>query len=123
MADCVGADCTGLCACVLVPKKFGITSAGSKRYAMFDAALKALAQMFSPPFRRVLLKSIGLSVLLIILIGIGLHQLLAWLAEAGEGLASSALGPSAQMPLYLFAKLLSIAAVLGIVAGSIFLMP
>ena len=27
---------------------------------MFDAAIKALIQMFSPPFRRVLLKSIGL---------------------------------------------------------------
>ena len=27
---------------------------------MFDAAIKALTQMFSPPFRRVLLKSIGL---------------------------------------------------------------
>ena len=27
---------------------------------MLDAAVKALAQMFSPPFRRVLLKSEGL---------------------------------------------------------------
>jgi CysZ protein len=38
---------------------------------MFDAAIKALTQMFSPPFRRVLLKSIGLALLMIILVGIG----------------------------------------------------
>ena len=40
---------------------------------MFDAAIKALTQMFSPPFRRVLLKSIGLALLLIVLFGIGLQ--------------------------------------------------
>ena len=42
---------------------------------MLDAAVKALAQMFSPPFRMVLAKSIGLALILIILFGIGLHQL------------------------------------------------
>ena len=48
---------------------------------MFDAAVKALAQMFSPPFRRVLLKSIGLALVLIVLIGIGLHRVFSWLAD------------------------------------------
>ena len=38
---------------------------------MFDAVIKALVQMFSPPFRRVLLKSIGLGLVLIVLVGIG----------------------------------------------------
>ena len=42
---------------------------------MFDAAIKALVQMFSPPFRRVLLKSIGLGLVLIVLMGIGLNRL------------------------------------------------
>ena len=41
---------------------------------MFDAAIKALTQMFSPPFRRVLLKSIGLALLMIVLVGIGLNR-------------------------------------------------
>jgi uncharacterized protein involved in cysteine biosynthesis len=90
---------------------------------MFDAAVKALAQMFSPPFRAVLLKSSGLALLVIVAVGIGLHQLFAWLAEAGEGWADGVLGPNASTPLYLLAKLLSLAAVLGIIVGSVFLMP
>src|SRR5439155_296568 len=70
-----------------------------------------------------LLKSIGLALLLILAIGIGLQQLLSWITANGESWADGALGPNAHMPLYLLAKVLSIAAVLGIVAGSIFLMP
>ena len=50
---------------------------------MIDAAVKALAQMFSPAFRWVLLKSAGLALVLIVLIAIGLHRLLVWLATAG----------------------------------------
>ena len=44
---------------------------GCAEEPMFEAAVKALSQMFSPPFRRVLLKSIGLALLMIVLIGIG----------------------------------------------------
>jgi CysZ protein len=101
---------------------FEITSGGGV-HAMLDAAVKALAQMFSPPFRTVLWKSIGLALLLIVLIGIGLNHLFSWLADAGEGWADGALGSNAQLPLYLLAKVLSLAAVLGIVLGSVFLMP
>ena len=50
---------------------------------MFDAAIKALTQMFSPPFRRVLLKSIGLGLILIVLIGIGLNRVFSWMATSG----------------------------------------
>ena len=50
---------------------------------MFDAAIKALTQMFSPPFRRVLLKSIGLGLVLIVLMGVGLQRLFSWMATAG----------------------------------------
>jgi len=39
------------------------------RRPMLDAAIKALTQMFSPPFRSVLWKSIGLALLLIVLLG------------------------------------------------------
>ncbi len=90
---------------------------------MLDAAAQALSQMFSPPFRAVLLKSIGLALILIIIIGIGLHHLLDWLAGAGEGLAENALGPNAHAPLSALAFVLTIAASLGIVVGSVLLMP
>jgi CysZ protein len=71
----------------------------------------------------VLVKSIGLALLLIVIIGIGLRHLLDWLAGAGEGLAENALGPNAHAPLAVLAFILSIAASLGIVVGSVFLMP
>ena len=90
---------------------------------MLDAAIKALVQMFSPPFRMVLAKSIGLALILIILFGIGLHQVLTWLTGAGEGWAEDWLGPSSHTPLLIFTKMLAVAAALGIIVGSIFLMP
>jgi uncharacterized protein involved in cysteine biosynthesis len=39
--------------------------------------------MFSPPFRRVLLKSIGLGLILIVLMGIGLNRVFSWMATTG----------------------------------------
>ena len=56
---------------------------------MFEAAIKALTQMSSPPFRRVLLKSIGLALLMIVLFGIGLHRLFSWMADSGADLGRS----------------------------------
>jgi CysZ protein len=90
---------------------------------MLDAAGKALSQMLSPPFRAVLLKSVALALTLVVLIGIGLHRLLVWLAGAGEGWAESVLGGSAHTPLVILGWIVSIAAGLGIVLGAIFLMP
>src|SRR5262245_34347573 len=90
---------------------------------MVDAAIKALAQMVSPLFRAVLAKSIGLALLLIVLFGVGLHQLLTWLAGAGEGYAETILGPRAHTPLLILAKLIAVGAAFGIVLGSVFLMP
>jgi uncharacterized protein involved in cysteine biosynthesis len=90
---------------------------------MLEAAAQALSQMFSPPFRAVLVKAIGLALILMVIIGIGLHHLLDWLAGAGEGWAENALGPNAHGPLAVLNFILSIAAGLGIVVGSVFLMP
>ncbi len=59
---------------------------------MLDAAVRALSQMLSPPFRAILLKSVGLALVLIFAIGFGLHRLLVWLAGAGEVWAESVLG-------------------------------
>lgn len=90
---------------------------------MLDAAGKALAQMLTPSFRTVLFKSIGLALLLIVLIGIGLNRLLVWLAGLGEAWAEAALNGAGHMPLLILAKMLAIAATLGIIAGSVLLMP
>jgi CysZ protein len=90
---------------------------------MLDAAVKALSQMLSPPFRAVLLKSVGLALILVILLGVGLHRLLAWLTGAGEIWVESLLGSGAHSFLIVLGWIVSIAAALGILVGAIFLMP
>ena len=88
---------------------------------MFDAAIRALTQMFSPPFRRVLLKSIGLGLILIVLMGIGLHRVFSWMATSGAAWAEASTG--AHTAWQILAWVLSIAATLGIITGALFLMP
>ncbi len=88
---------------------------------MFDAAIKALTQMFSPPFRRVLLKSIGLGLVLIVLIGVGLNRVFSWMATSGAAWAEASTG--AHTLWQILAWVLSIAATLGIITGALFLMP
>src|SRR5438067_1809331 len=53
-----------------------------RRRTMLAAAIKALSQMLSPPFRSVLLKSVGLALALMALLGIALQHLFVWLATA-----------------------------------------
>src|SRR5262245_2024212 len=93
------------------------------RNTMLDAAIKSLSQMFSPPFRTILLKCAALALALIVLIGIALHRFLAWFTTAGADWAEGMLGVSAHTPLAIVAWVLSIAAGLGIIVGSVFLMP
>ena len=88
---------------------------------MLEAAVKALTQMFSPPFRRVLLKSIGLGLVLIVLIGIGLQHLFSWMATSGANWAEATTGGHTAWQI--LAWILSIAATLGIITGAVFLMP
>ncbi|HEY0567838.1 MAG TPA: sulfate transporter family protein [Xanthobacteraceae bacterium] len=90
---------------------------------MIAAAAKAFAQMLTPPFRKVLLKSVGLALLLVVLLGFGLHRSLIWLTHAGEVYLEGAIGPASQGPLSVLFWILSIAAGLGIVLGAVFLMP
>lgn len=42
---------------------------------IFDAALAAFQEMFTPPFRRVLVKTLGLTLLLLVFVFAGLHHL------------------------------------------------
>ncbi len=89
---------------------------------MFEAAGKAFLQMFSPPFRRVLLKTIGLTLLLMVVIGIGLHRAFAMLAAEGVNWATG-VNWGTQWGGHIFIWFVSFAAGLGIFAGAIFLMP
>ncbi len=90
---------------------------------MLDAAVKALAQILSPPMRSILWRSIGLALVLIVVLAIGLQRLLSWFATSGEVWAEAMLGPNFQTPLNVLAWILSIAAGLGVVFGAVFLMP
>jgi uncharacterized protein involved in cysteine biosynthesis len=94
-----------------------------KEISMLAAAAQALSQMFSPPFRTVLLKSIGLALVLIVVMAIVLQRLLTWLAGLGEGAAENTLGPGAHDVLTILAFVLTLAASIGIIAGSVLLMP
>ena len=90
---------------------------------MFDAAAKALAQMFTRPFRAVLFKSIGLAVLLLVLFGIGLNKLFGWLTSVGQGYLDGVTGPGLQMPLHALIWVLALSAGFGLIAGALFIMP
>ena len=59
---------------------------------MIDAAVKALAQLFTPPLRAVLLKAIGLALLMIIIIGIVLNRVFSALAAERRQLGRANLG-------------------------------
>jgi CysZ protein len=90
---------------------------------MLDAAVKALAQILSPPMRSILWRSIGLALVLITVLAIGLQRLLSWFATYGEDWAEAMLGSGFHTPLNVVAWIVSIAAGLGVVLGGIFLMP
>lgn len=90
---------------------------------MIDAAVKAFAQMFSPPLRAVLFKSVGLALLVIVIIGVALQRGLASLAESGANWAEQTSGFAPHSVWAVVAWVLSILASLGIVTGALFLMP
>jgi len=58
-----------------------------------------------------------------VLFAIALHRLLVWLATAGANWVESMFGVSAPAPISIFVWVLSIAAGIGIIVGSVFLMP
>ena len=90
---------------------------------MLEDAARALSQMLSPPLRAVLWKAIGLALVLIVVVAIVLDRLIIWLLGAGGAALESGLGPHAHTPAIVLGWVLSIAADLGIVVGSVMLMP
>jgi CysZ protein len=90
---------------------------------MLDDAIKALTQMLSPPLRAVLWNSIGLALGLIVVAGIVLERLIAHLIGSGSASVETTFGPQLHAPVAVIAWLASLAAGLGVVVGSMFLMP
>lgn len=80
-------------------------------------------QMFSAPLRPVLWKSIALALALIIAGAALLDRLIVRLVETAGTSAESMLGQHAHLPIEALAWLISFAAGVGIVAGSVMLMP
>jgi len=74
---------------------------------MFEAAIQAFSETFSPPLRRILLKSLGLAFLLLIVLGMVLRGTITHLVT---------------LP-YPFDMALAIFTALGMIAGAIYLMP
>lgn len=90
---------------------------------MLDAAVKAVTQLFAAPLRAVLWKSIALALALIVVVGIVLERLIVHLVDSGSASAEATFGTAAHWPVSAVAWLLSIAAGLGIIVGSVMLMP
>ena len=71
----------------------------------------------------VLLESIGLRCADLIMLGIGLHRLFAWLADRARPGWKASTGPGMQTPLHMLLWMLVIAAGFGSSTGAVFLMP
>jgi CysZ protein len=90
---------------------------------MLDDVIKSITQIFSPPLRAMLWKTIGLALALIVAAGVALDRLIVHLIGAGSTSLETTFGPNAHAPASVVAWLLSVAAGLGIMAGSVLLMP
>jgi len=90
---------------------------------MLDAAVRALAEMFSKPMRAILWKSIGLALILIVAGAVLLQRMLNWLAGTGAAWAEQALNGGYHSLLETLSWIVSIAAGFGVVFGAVFLMP
>jgi CysZ protein len=95
---------------------------------MLEAAVKALGEMFSPPFRMVLMKSGGLAMLCLTAVAIALYRVLEWLSGAGIGWAEGAvrgtvIGAWSHGPLVMMSWIIDIALGLGLFTAAVLLMP
>ena len=77
---------------------------------MIDDVIQAITQMFSPPLRAVLWKTVGLALALIVVAGIALQRLIVHLIGTGSASLETTLGPQAHEPVSVLAWLLSFAA-------------
>jgi CysZ protein len=90
---------------------------------MIQAVFRALGQMFTQPFRKVLLKAVGLAIVLLIVLVVVLFRLLEWLSGSGMTWLQVTIGPAAEGPLAVLGWIVAIALGIGLIAGAILLMP
>lgn len=90
---------------------------------MLRAAARALAQILSPSFRAVLLKSAGAALALLIVVGVALQRLFAAALERGVAWIEAYLDGAYRWAVDLLELALTVLASLGLVAGMVFLMP
>jgi uncharacterized protein involved in cysteine biosynthesis len=90
---------------------------------MLSAALSALSQMLSPPFRAVLLKSSAAALVVLLVVGIALQRLLAAGLRSGGGWLDATFQGSYHGAIDVMEVALAVLAGLGLLAGLVFLMP
>src|SRR5579885_1854151 len=79
----------------------------SEPQPMFEAAIQAFGETFSPPLRKILLKSLGLAFLLLLVLGMVLQGVITHLVT---------------LP-YPFDTALAVVSALGLIAGAVYLVP
>jgi CysZ protein len=90
---------------------------------MLAAVFKALDQMFTPPFRAVLFKSVGLAIALLVVLVIVLFRLLGWLSDTGISWLDMTLGSWAHGALAVVGWIIAVALGVGLLAGAVLLVP
>ncbi|HEX4407989.1 MAG TPA: sulfate transporter family protein [Xanthobacteraceae bacterium] len=90
---------------------------------MIEDVINSITQLFAPPLRALLWRSIALALVLIVVVGVLLERLIVYLVGIGGASVESTLGAQAHAPMHALAWIISIAAGFGIVVGSVMLMP
>ncbi|MBN8920811.1 MAG: sulfate transporter family protein [Rhizobiales bacterium] len=90
---------------------------------MLGAIANTLSQLLSPPFRAVLLKSVGAALAVLVVLGIGLQRLLSWAVGSGGAKLETWAGGTYGGTLNIVELVLTILASVGLFAGLVFLMP
>ena len=90
---------------------------------MLTAAAQAFSQMLSPPFRAVLLKSAGLALLILIVLGVVLQRLFAWTLQYGGAWLEASFAWLGATTVGALELTLTVIATLGIFVAMLFLMP
>jgi uncharacterized protein involved in cysteine biosynthesis len=90
---------------------------------MIDDVVNSITQMFAPPLRAILWRSIALAVALIVAGGIALARVITWLLDAGGASADATFGPHAHTPVAILGWALTLGVWVVVVVGSVMLMP
>jgi uncharacterized protein involved in cysteine biosynthesis len=90
---------------------------------MLDAAVQALAQMLSPPFRSVLMKSVAVAIVLLVVVGIAVDRLLMALLARGLAWLEASAAPAWGTAIHVVEWVVAVVTGLGLIASVVFLVP